>query len=169
MQEGEDGQKELGSHTMKEWTGIGITTCVREAKDRHKWRKIVKLSKCPQRPTKAAGMTMTFSSSSFLYLLPITCKLLSFNCVCNCECNLLIFFVVLLTKLTSILPDFFPRSIISTVDSAIRQSDLELLRLSVLTDATTQKIAIKKWVALESGQQVDYTHHSWFTFKCDYG
>ena len=54
-------------------------------------------------------------------------------------------------------PDVSHRSIVGTVDSAIRQSDLELLRLSVLTDATTQKIAIKKWVAQESGQQVDNT------------
>ena len=70
------------------------------------------------------------------------------------------------SRLTSIDPDwhdFVRRSIISTIDSAIRQSDLELLRLSVLTDATTQKIAIKKWVAQESGQQV--TFRSRFTIN----
>lgn len=50
------------------------------------------------------------------------------------------------------------RSIVGTIDNAVRHSDLDLLRLSVLTDATTQKIAIKKWVAQESGQQVGGTH-----------
>ena len=41
------------------------------------------------------------------------------------------------------------------LDNAIRHSDeVDLPRLSILTDATTQKIAIKKWVAAENKCQV---------------
>ena len=44
---------------ITEWTGIGITTCMRETEDRQKWRKIAKSSKWPQRQTKATGVSMT--------------------------------------------------------------------------------------------------------------
>ena len=38
----------LAHRHIAEWTVIGIITCVREAEDRQKWRKIVKSSKCPK-------------------------------------------------------------------------------------------------------------------------
>ena len=47
---------------IAEWMGIGITTCEREAEDRQKWRKIVKSSKVPERPTKANDYFSTFCS-----------------------------------------------------------------------------------------------------------
>ena len=32
---------------IAEWTGIGITTWVREAEERQRWRRLVVSSKCP--------------------------------------------------------------------------------------------------------------------------
>ena len=42
------------------------------------------------------------------------------------------------------------------LDIAMRESVLNLSNLTVLTDATTQKIALKKWVASECKIQVRY-------------
>ena len=39
-------KKNLALTDIADWTGIGITTCEREAEDWQKWRKIVKSSKC---------------------------------------------------------------------------------------------------------------------------
>ena len=50
------------------------------------------------------------------------------------------------------------REIVSSVDDAVKKSEMSLGRLSVLTDATTQKIAVKKWAATECHCQVFYCH-----------
>ena len=42
------------------------------------------------------------------------------------------------------------------LDIAMRESVLNLSNLTVLTDATTQKIALKKWVANECKIQVRF-------------
>ena len=48
VQEGEEGEKEHGSQTLQECTGIWITECVREIEERQKWMRIVRSSKCPK-------------------------------------------------------------------------------------------------------------------------
>ncbi|XP_074655042.1 pleckstrin homology domain-containing family M member 2-like [Tubulanus polymorphus] len=47
------------------------------------------------------------------------------------------------------------KSFLSTLDQILRQEDLNLPRLSVLTDATTQKITLRKWLASECRCQVN--------------
>ena len=48
------------------------------------------------------------------------------------------------------------RCIVGHLDIAMRESVLNLSNLTVLTDATTQKIALKKWVANECKIQVRF-------------
>ncbi|XP_013395304.1 pleckstrin homology domain-containing family M member 2-like isoform X1 [Lingula anatina] len=43
------------------------------------------------------------------------------------------------------------KAMVKSLEEAVRNCEVDLLRLSVLTDATTQKIAMKKWLAQECG------------------
>ena len=72
MQEGEEGQKELGSTTLQSATCIGITACVREADDRQKWKRIFFSFKYLQStPTADKGYEndyMTFCINIFYFV-----------------------------------------------------------------------------------------------------
>ena len=46
---------------IAEWTGIGITACVREAEDRQKWGKIAKSSKCIEGQQRLRKSLVKFS------------------------------------------------------------------------------------------------------------
>ena len=55
------------------------------------------------------------------------------------------------------------RCIVGHLDTAIRDSVLNLSNLTVLTDATNQKIALKKWIARECKIQVCTVTHMYMT------
>ena len=48
------------------------------------------------------------------------------------------------------------RIIMKQLDAAVRECELNLPHLSTLTDSTTQKISLKKWVAKETDAEVDF-------------
>ena len=52
------------------------------------------------------------------------------------------------------------RCIVGHLDKAIRDSERDLPRLSILTDPTTQRIALRKWAARESNMHVSHVDMS---------